>query len=79
MSNPAPRGSVGGLSARPQVVSSYAITIEYEGQRQRLVIVAGDIAQAATVALERLRECATEGRVVSIEFLGEALVGGPAS
>ncbi len=62
-------------SMSPRLVASYAVTIQYEGQEQRFVVVASDIAEAARLAVARLRERSTEGRILGISFIGEAVVG----
>jgi hypothetical protein len=59
----------------PRLVSSYAVVIAFDDEQERFVVVAADLAQAARLALQRLRERSTEGRVISVRFLGEALVG----
>jgi len=63
-----------GLSA-PHSMTSYAVTLHIQGQDHGFVVLAADIARASAIAEQRLRERSTEGRVVAVRFLGQALVG----
>jgi hypothetical protein len=76
MSNPIERERAGRASrAGPRLVSSYSVVVAYGDEQERFVVVASDLAQAARLAVSRLRERSTEGRVLSVRFIGEALVG----
>ncbi len=73
--SPHPVRGTKSVAAGPRLVGSYSVAVNYLGRDQRFVVVATDIAQAASLATQRLQERSTEGRVVSVRFLGEALVG----
>ncbi len=62
-------------AAAPRMVGGYTVAVHYHGRDQQFVVVAADIAQAASLAQQRLRERSTDGRVLSVRFLGDALVG----
>ncbi len=61
-----------------QSMTSYGVTLHIEGRDHDFVVLAADIARASAIAERRLRERSTEGRVVAVRFLGQALVGGEA-
>jgi len=70
-----PDPATGGSAVSVEGPQGFCVTVTSPQGPVEFVVLAADIAQAATLALRRLAARGVEGRVQDIRYLAEALIG----